>query len=360
MSEARRILYVASSMRHINSFHRDYIAALRDGGATVDVLARGEGADFDIPFEKKLFSLGNTKCRKEIREIIKKGNYDAILLNTSLAAFHVRLACPRKNRPRIVNLVHGYLFSEEVGRIKSLLLRLAERMVKGKTDAIITMNEYDLDYATRKKLTRGRVYASRGMGVTLRESISSPESLRSEFMGDGKLVFAFVGELSGRKNQEFLIRSHAELVKEIPNAVLWLIGDGDARESLEALSRELSVSESVIFVGQRADACDFIRACDVYVSASMIEGLPFNILEALGAGKTVIASRIKGHVDLIEDKVSGYLYAFRDTGAYLSLAKRVASGEIISPEKAIEVFKKYEREVVFPETLATIKEALDG
>ena len=52
-----KILYVASNMTHINNFHRDYIAALREAGHTVSVMARGEGADYDIPFEKKLYLL---------------------------------------------------------------------------------------------------------------------------------------------------------------------------------------------------------------------------------------------------------------------------------------------------------------
>ena len=50
-----KILYAASNMTHINNFHLGYIEALRGSGHTVSVMARGEGADYDIPFEKKFF-----------------------------------------------------------------------------------------------------------------------------------------------------------------------------------------------------------------------------------------------------------------------------------------------------------------
>ena len=94
-----KILYTASTMSHINNFHIDYIEALRKEGHTVLVMARGEGADFDIPFEKKIFSRKNTECRRNIRKILIREKFDAIILNTTLAAFHIRLACPKKNRP---------------------------------------------------------------------------------------------------------------------------------------------------------------------------------------------------------------------------------------------------------------------
>ena len=60
----KKILYAASNMTHINNFHLDYIKALREEGYDVTVMARGEGADIDMPFEKKLFSPKNTACRR--------------------------------------------------------------------------------------------------------------------------------------------------------------------------------------------------------------------------------------------------------------------------------------------------------
>ena len=118
--KAKKIIYAASVMEHINNFHLDYISALREEGNEVLVMARGNGADFDIPFEKKLLSPKNRECRKLIRGIIKRERPDVVILNTSLAAFHIRLACPMRNRPRIINIVHGYLFSEHTSSLKRI------------------------------------------------------------------------------------------------------------------------------------------------------------------------------------------------------------------------------------------------
>ncbi|MBO5944984.1 MAG: glycosyl transferase family 1, partial [Clostridia bacterium] len=74
-----RILYAASVIGHIDAFHTPYIDALRSGGHTVTVMANGEGADINIPFEKKIFSGKNRACRKMIREAVRRGDFDAII-----------------------------------------------------------------------------------------------------------------------------------------------------------------------------------------------------------------------------------------------------------------------------------------
>ena len=102
-----KILYVASTYSHIKSFHLEYIKALRAAGHEVLIMANGSEADYNIPFEKRIFSRRNSVCRKEISKIVKEEHFDAILLNTTLAAFHVRLALNGKKRPRVVNFVHG-------------------------------------------------------------------------------------------------------------------------------------------------------------------------------------------------------------------------------------------------------------
>ncbi len=354
----KRILYAASNMRHINNFHTEYIKALRESGHTVSVMAKGEGADYNIPFEKKLFSPKNTACRRKIRKIIKTVGFDAIILNTSLAAFHIRLACPIRHRPKILNIVHGYLFSKDINPVKRILLLLCEIIMRGRTDAIITMNADDFATAKKYRLAKSGIYNSRGMGAVLRGELTPPDNIRREFFGNS-FVMTFVGELSGRKNQAFLINALAKIKKNIPDACLCLVGDGAERNALGRLAEDLGIEESVIFTGARSDACDFIRASDMYVSASSIEGLPFNLVEAMGAGKTILASKIKGHTDLIREGESGFLYEFGNEKEFVDKVIRIYNGEMsISKEELNRDYLKFEKASVFPETLELIKKAI--
>lgn len=355
----KRILYAASTTSHINSFHLKYIEALRADGYDVRVMAGGRGADYDIPFEKKMISAANTACRAQIKRILSKEEFDIIILNTTLAAFHIRMALPKKNRPRVVNVVHGYLFSRNVGFFRRKILLLCERLLAKKTDAIIVMNEEDGRIAERYKLCRERVYFTRGMGARLKPSEKSREDVRRECNDTDRFVLCFVGELSERKNQEFLIYAMKKIRREIPEAALWLIGEGADGEVLRNLSLSLGLGGAVRFLGRRENPHDYMRGCDLYVSASLIEGMPFNVIEAMACGCTTVATRIKGHEDLIKQGENGYLYECGDMGAFVGLVKRIyTEGAGFSPDAPRCASELYSFDKVFSDTLGTIKESI--
>ena len=355
--EGKRILYAASSMGHIKNFHLPYINALRERGYDVRVMARGDGADYSVPFEKKLFSRKNARCRRQIRRIIKREKFDAVVLNTSLAAFHIRLSYPLWHRPRTVNFVHGYLFSQDMPRIKAWALLLCEIFLRGRTDTVITMNSDDLHTAKRYSLAP-RVLFCRGVGAVIGPP-REPSVIRRELGCDGVFALAFVGELSTRKNQEFLIRAMPRILSRIPEAELWLVGDGAERERLVCLSEELGVGGKVRFFGHRSEPWELMRACDLYVAPSVTEGLPRNLLEALGVGCTVLASAVKGHVDIISDGVDGFLYSFNDAEEFVNITCQIHDGRLrINKDAAAEKFRKYEFSRVFDDTLSKLLEGI--
>lgn len=353
-----KILYTASTYSHIKNFHLSYIEALRSEGHEVLVMARGEEADFNIPFEKKLLSSKNTRCRRMIREIFRKEHFDAVILNTTLAAFHIRLAMPRKNRPRCINIAHGYLFRRG-GGLKDKILRFCEWIFRKKTDKILVMNEEDYKICQENNLSREGAVMTLGMGAKCPPTAIGRDEIRTELGVADAYLLTFVGEISGRKNQCELIRALASVSEDIPTATLCLVGGGDKMEEYAALAEELGVSDRVLFAGVRANPCDFIRASDLYVSASKIEGMPFNLIEAMGTDTPVVASCVKGHDDLISEGINGYLYPLGDVEKLASLIKGIHSGELtVSCEAMHEVYSKYTFDNVFPRTYADIKEAL--
>ncbi len=360
--EHQKILYAASTMSHITSFHEKYIAKLREDGHDVYVMASGEGADFNIPFEKKTFSKQNIECKKIISEIVEKENFDLIILNTSLAAFVIRMALKRKQRPRVVNIVHGYLFSESPkgfkDRLKASMLLCAEKFLRKKTDAILTMNDEDFRIATMNNLTKGPIIPTFGFGIPEPDfSKISTEGLRKKYSNQDDFIMLFAGELSARKNQKFLIEALPELKKTVPGARLWLLGDGDQMENLKMTAEKLGVSDSVNFFGRKENPTDYMFECDLYVSASKSEGLPFNIVEALGCEKTVLASKVKGHTDILSSG-AGILFSLRSKKDFCEKAANIYNNKITVSERKIYIgFKNFSEESVFYDTYAKIKEA---
>ena len=104
-----------------------------------------------------------------------------------------------------------------------------------------------------------------------------------------------------------------------------------------------------------------MRACDLYVSASTIEGMPFNIIEAMGCGKTVLASDVKGHKDLIEDGISGFLFKYGSKKDFIDKVVKIQSGELsVDSSEVIKRYRDFDNERVFSNTYSLIKESFEN
>ena len=137
-----KILFTASTYGHIRNFHPPYLRQFTERGWRVHVACAGvpervpyaEKA-FALPFKKRIGSPANFRAACTLRRIISAEGYGLISSHTSLASFFTRLALlGMRNRPLLVNTVHGYLFDDETPPLKRSLLLGAERMTAGVTD----------------------------------------------------------------------------------------------------------------------------------------------------------------------------------------------------------------------------------
>lgn len=304
-----KILIVASNMVHIKNFHIPYIEALREKGHEVSVMTASCEADFDVPFQKRAFSLKNLALSFKIKKILKRERFDALLLHTTLAAFWTRFAIKGlKSKPIVINTVHGYLFSKNSSVLKRKIYLFAERLVRKSTDYIFVMNKEDYNIATENKLCKKEVVFMDGMGVNF-EHIAQNEK---NFEPKENIRLVYVGEISKRKNQIFLVQA----LTRLENAHLTLVGDGDEREHIERVAREKGVSNRLTITGFTKDVKKHLENTDIYVSASTIEGLPFNIIEAMAMKLPIVASDIKGQSDLLPIE---QLYPLNDMDAFVRL-----------------------------------------
>lgn len=301
------ILVAASTMAHLIQFHTPYLRALRERGHIVYTMAAGEGADFPVPFEKKCFSAHNFRQIGTIRRAVRQAKPDVVIVNTSLAAFWVRLSLLFNRKIRIINIVHGYLFCAGDTSPRARLLRRAEMFLSRRTDALLVMNDEDRMLAEQYRLGK-TIRTVRGFGTTARADRTQAERIRALLARADAFVLCFTGELSVRKNEAFLIRALARVREKIAGAQLWLVGEGSEREALTTLANSLGLSGAVSFLGQRKNAVDFMAACDVYVSAARSEGSPFNVAEALTCAQAVLVSDVKGNRDVIGEGQAALRY----------------------------------------------------
>jgi glycosyltransferase involved in cell wall biosynthesis len=118
----------------------------------------------------------------------------------------------------------------------------------------------------------------------------------------------FVGSLTALKSVDTLLEAFETVEKELPKATLTLIGDGDKSEELKKLSKKLGLKR-VYFMGSktREDVAGYMKSSSLLVLPSVSEGFPLVITEAMASGLPVIATRIRGIPEIIEDGKNGYL-----------------------------------------------------
>jgi glycosyltransferase involved in cell wall biosynthesis len=129
-----------------------------------------------------------------------------------------------------------------------------------------------------------------------------------------------VGRLEPVKRLDRLISAAAKLRPRFPSLRVLIAGDGASRPDLERLARDLSLGDAVEFAGWRDDVANFHRELGVFCVPSEHEGFGLAALEAMASGLPVVASRVGGLPELVEDGRTGFLVPAGDVDA---LADRI-------------------------------------
>jgi 1,2-diacylglycerol 3-alpha-glucosyltransferase len=135
-------------------------------------------------------------------------------------------------------------------------------------------------------------------------------SMRSELgLTASNFVLLFVGRLAKEKNIDFLIELMPDLVRKNKRIRLLIVGDGPQRKELEAYSKELGVSDVVRFAGYvpRNRITDAYHSSDVFVFSSLTETQGLVVLEAMAAGKPVVAVPVYGIKYILKEGQGAYL-----------------------------------------------------
>lgn len=138
---------------------------------------------------------------------------------------------------------------------------------------------------------------------------------------DGTII-TMVGRWSYQKDQATIIRALAKLPNDYK---LWLAGYGETEATLKALAAELKVSDRVKFLGLRTDVPNLLKASDIVVQSSHIEGFGLAAVEGMAAGKPVIASNVEGLAQVVEG--AGVLFPHEDAEALAKTIEQVCTNK---------------------------------
>ena len=322
----RRILIVCTTDSMIWNFLVPHIKELEQKGFYVECASSITGNFFqdlveihgikmnEIPFVRSPYNFKNLHAYKALCKLIREKNFDTVFCHEPVGGVMGRLA-GRKNHCKVIYTAHGFHFYKGAPLINRVIYYNIEKFMSLYTDALITINEED--YSAAQNFYAKKVYKINGVGVDIERfsRIDGCDDLRQELsLKKGDFILFSVGELIKRKNHLAVI----EALKRInnPNIHYVIAGDGELSDFLSKKIRELKLEEQVHLLGYRTDITRLCNSADIFVLPSLQEGLSVALMEAMACAKPVIASRIRGNVDLIDDKVGGILVAPTDVDGF--------------------------------------------
>lgn len=232
------------------------------------------------------------------------------------AALWGRLAGILAGVPVMVNSVHGPEYWKSRGQVWQ------ERFLNHWTSRHIAVARDGLEIRLRRERVRPDRILLIPNGVTIPAKPHDEDlahRVRTEFsVPAGTPIIGTVGRLVIEKGYEHLLEALKLVRAEVPETRWLAVGDGHLRPALAARAAALGLDDAVIWAGMRQDVESLLPAMDLWVMSSIEEGLPVALLEAMAAGCPIVATRIGGIPDAVDDDREALLVPVADPAALAS------------------------------------------
>lgn len=312
----KKILFI-SNTANFSKFNRPFMRWFKDQGWTVDYCSPGEenildcDKQYSISIARSPFSLKNINALQELKKILNENKYDILHCHTPMGAVIGRLAAKKlwkQGKIKVIYTAHGFHFYKGAPLLNWLLYYPMEKWLSHYEDTLVTINNEDYE----RTKAWGRTYKIDGVGVNLSRfhpiSVEEKAIVRKELgFSKNDFIITIVAELNKNKNQIMLVRNIETLKNSIPNLKVLLIG----KESLPIVRNYVTqnkLEEYIFFWGYRNDVDKLTMISDIAFSASLREGLPINIIEAMACGIPVVCSDNRGHRSLIRNGDTGFIF----------------------------------------------------
>ncbi|MEA5112139.1 putative glycosyltransferase EpsD [bioreactor metagenome] len=332
MNKNCKILFVANIHKHFLAFHLPYIKWFQENGYEVHVAANDDSVivplvdkQWNICIERNPFSRNNVKAYRELKSIVEKEKYCLVTSHTAMGGVLARLASrkARKNFGlKVLYTVHGFHFFKGSPKSYWLLYYPMEKFLSRYTDAIITINQEDLELVKSHSFKNKATYIIPGIGFNAdrlkKVNEDQKQALRvKNGYKQSDFIVIYVAEYIPRKNHGFIIDALPEITKKIPEIKVLFAGRGRDMELTMEYAKSKAVDQYIEFLGFRDDIGNLIALSDVGISASKQEGLGLNLAEEMYSGLPVVASKDRGHKEMIIHGENGFLFPQNDNIAFI-------------------------------------------
>ncbi len=301
------------SMKGLKNDNISMALACAPGGPLLDLVG-DEGIEV-IPFPDMVQPIDPVKdfaASVNLYRHLRKNKYHIVHTHNSKAGFIGRLSARLAGVPVIIHTVHGFAFHDQEPLWRRMLFRNLERAASKWCDRMIFISEPLIDWALREKITSAEKIVKIYSGIDLDrfKPVSSEDKKQARIkwgINPDAPVAGIVSKLWEGKGHKILLKAFEELIKEMSEAKLFIVGEGYLEEELKSCAEEWGLSESIIFTGFKSEVSEVMSCFDISVLPSYFEGMGRVLLEAMAMKIPVVASNVGGIPDIVKNNENGIL-----------------------------------------------------
>ena len=260
---------------------------------------------------RRIDPLKDTLALVELMWLVRRERPAIVHTHTSKAGILGRLAAWLLRVPVIVHTPHGHVFHGHFSRMLSKIFLIIEMAFDRITDCTIALTDGERNDYIKQSISSPDQLVKIHSGVNVQkfmEPAIDGETKRESLgiVSDDRVV-GTVGWLLPIKGPVYLLKAMQQVWKKHPDAKLVFVGKGALEAELKVAAAEMGYRDNVLFLGWRDDVNEIMHVMDIFVLPSLNEGMGRVIVEAMAAGKPVVASKTGGIPDLVIEGETGFL-----------------------------------------------------
>jgi len=230
--------------------------------------------------------------------------------------------------PVIVHTYHGHVLRGYFDPVRTQFFRETERALARHTNRLIAVGPQVRDDLVELGVAPAEKFSVIRLGIDLESRVLTADR-RAEFrhlfgIPEDRFVVGWIGRMTAIKRVPDILAAFKALRDRGVEATLCLVGDGPDRDAVEQLASDLGIVRDILFVGYQRDVAPYYAFFDAFLLPSANEGTPVVAIEALASERPVVATRVGGVPDVVDDGEDGFLVEVGDIPALADRLEQLA------------------------------------
>jgi glycosyltransferase involved in cell wall biosynthesis len=333
---ALHVAYLTHGLRERGYDTTLVAGSLARGEDSMEFVARELGIEAThLPeLRRDIAPIRDLQATLRLAQLIRRLRPDILHTHTAKAGAVGRMAAALvgdARPPIVVHTFHGHVLRGYFGPRLSYGFRLLERWLAKRTDALVAVSPEVRDELVRLGVgPAGKFHVVR-VGIELGGRVAGvdgrAETRRRLGIAGESFTVGWVGRMTGVKRTSDVLLAFKRLRERGVDAFLCMIGDGPEREQLERRAHELGIMKRTLFLGYQEEVAPYYAALDAMILPSGNEGTPVSAIEALAAGRPVVATRVGGLPDVVREGEDGFLVAPGDVDELAERLEQLAGDD---------------------------------